>query len=274
MSTLETASAECARLGRSFGLPAIVLSLAAAGMSVGGSSPASAAQLVFDRGLPTTNLNNAAGASRSNVAWGDGGTTFSMGDNFTLSAPAHYLIDEIRVWVVGGPASPAANAFSLWFGVDAGATTSVSFKTLSSSAALTTYNGIDTYQGSSGTFRDMYEVQFTGLNLFVTEGTYAFGVSGPPGPPGPPDLTTPYLHASNGPLGGVPHMGPDGIVYGFTLAGAMDIGNGYPWASIGGWDKISDINVQVFADVPEPASLAIFGLGLAAFGYARRRRSA
>src|SRR5208282_3227099 len=60
--------------------------------------------ILFDRGLPTTNLNNAAGALRSNVAWGEGATgevtppSVSVGEDFTLTTMS--LINSITVWVI------------------------------------------------------------------------------------------------------------------------------------------------------------------------------
>lgn len=248
----------------------IAVSVAVLGLAVCLTRPAHAdPTLVFDRGLPTENLNNAAGADRSNVAWGDSGTTNSIGDTFTLGGAAgtNYSIDTIRVWVVA-PTEPAASAFSLWFGGDAGAFTAVqvvSSATASISAA--SYGDPLGYQRSSGGYYNVYELDFTGVDIMVNPGTYAFSVSGP----GTNDaMTTPSLHASNANLSGSPQMGPnDGIIYGFNQDGSM--ASGYPWASIAGWDKPSDIDVQVFADVPEPPALALLGLGLAVFGVIRWR---
>jgi hypothetical protein len=248
--------------------------LAALGLSVALTAPAAAQTLLFDRGLPTTNLNNAAGSNRSNVAWGDIGPT-SMGDNFTLNTGS--VVDTIRVWVIDENATaPTANAYQLWLGPDispgGSSNASVSEVASSTSVTLTTYTGGVGYQGTSGAFHNMYEVDFTGLDLNEDAGTYAFGVSGTPGEPG---ITTPFLEASNGALSGSTQMGDDGFFYAFDASGAMDTAAGYPVDSDGnGWDKSSDINVQVLGEVPEPASMAILGVGVFALGAIRRRRRA
>ena len=237
---------------------------------------ASADTLLFDRGLPTANLNDGAGADRSNVAWGDNGPT-SIGDNFTLgSGPNSYNISQITVWVVDtSGTTPAANAYTLWLGADTkpGAASNASVAAVTTSTVVTpvTYANGQTYQGQSGAFYPIYKVDFTGLNLAEAPGTYAFGVSGF----SDSGLTTPYLSASNGPLSGSTQTGDDGIVYAFGASGNMDVADGYPWASIGGWDKSSDINVQVDGTaIPEPASLTILGLGLAGLGAVLRRKQA
>jgi PEP-CTERM motif len=236
------------------------------------SSSARADALIFDRGLPTANLNNAAGANRSNVAWADGGdAAVAMGDNFSLVG-ANYLANDIRVWVIDS--QTPSNTFSLLLGTDLGAGTVVSQVATSTSVTATTYANGATYQGSSGNYINLYQVDFSNLNLTLRAGTYAFGVSGPTDP-AVSGLNTPFLSASNGLLSGSTQTGSDGYVYGYTSTGAMDTADGYPWASIGGWDKSSDINVQVFGtNVPEPASMLLIGTGVAALGVVRRRRGA
>src|ERR1041384_1795385 len=70
-------------------------------------SSAQADVMLFDRGLPTANLNDAAGAYRSNVSWGFAAPydQYFTGDNFTLSASpgvTGYVVNTLRVWTAVG----------------------------------------------------------------------------------------------------------------------------------------------------------------------------
>ena len=244
--------------------------LAAAALASVLTTTASAG-LIFDRGLPTANLNNISGANRSNVAWADTAPTLSMGDNFTLSSAD--VINGVRVWVVTRSTLTTPNAFTLWLGSDTGipATTNVAAVATSTSVTLANYADASTYQASGGDMINIYQVDFFGLSLAYGPGTYAFGVSGTPGRD---DVATPFLHSSNGPLSGSTQMGSDGFIYGFDSLGLMV--TGYPWNSNGaGWDKSSDVNVQVF--VPEPSNVALLAIALMSllgFGMMRRQSEA
>jgi hypothetical protein len=250
------------------------------------SAPASANTVLFDRGLPTANLNNVAGASQSNVAWGEQAAgeaspeTASIGENFTLASTS--LINTITVWVItnGSGGTPKAGSYELSLGPDAtpGLSSTASVIQVAGNTAATSATYVDgtTYQTQSGTFDSIYEVDFTGLDLTEAAGTYAFSVSGLADTTGSPAgglMLTPYLSASNAALGGANQIAGTGVIYGFDSTGAMDTANGYPFADIAAWNKTSDIDVLVDGTaVPEPTSLAILGVGLAGFGALRRRK--
>ncbi len=77
--------------------------LAAALLLIVAAGSAQASVQLFDRGLPTDNLNNDAGSNRSNVEWADNETLatdafYLPGDDFTLSGSGTYIVDTIRVW--------------------------------------------------------------------------------------------------------------------------------------------------------------------------------
>ena len=103
------------------------------------------ADLLFDRGLPTANLNNAAGADRSNVAWGfgyDPDGRWLAGDDFMIGGAGDYLVDTITIWTT------TATDTSVWFGEEGG-----DFINYTPTATtLTTYSDGSDYQGSSGNF--------------------------------------------------------------------------------------------------------------------------
>ncbi|MBK6722144.1 MAG: hypothetical protein IPG58_02350 [Acidobacteria bacterium] len=54
--------------------------------------------LVFDRGLPTANLNNAAGANRSNVAWAFDGD-YITGDDFSFGTVGEKWLITKNPWM-------------------------------------------------------------------------------------------------------------------------------------------------------------------------------
>ncbi len=157
--------------------------------------PAIAAQplLVVDRGLPTANLNNTAGPSRSNVRWANDDHGF-LGDDFVIGNPGErWVIDGIRTWAVAGKMSNSQQRIGdffqdirLYFGNSNNGLTPVTTALLaaesneSSNSAITiteaTANGTPAYE-EFGTDLRIWQVDFQKLNLAVAGGTkYSFGV--------------------------------------------------------------------------------------------------
>jgi hypothetical protein len=217
--------------------------------------------LVVNRGLPQQNLNNVSGTARSNVRWGWLDHGF-LGDDFTLGAPGeHWVIDSIRTWTVPGRSGatlPTLGDFyqdvRLHFGKDN--VTPVSSAQLTPGSDETSNPDVHVTEASQqgtllyddfGTSLRVWQVQFDNLNLAVEGGaTYRFGVWGigrpVPGVEGKNFMW--YNHASNAALSGSPQEGADGRMLLFDAAGRAE---GDFKAEGNGWDKTSDINVQVFA---------------------------
>ena len=242
---------------------------------------------LFDRGLPTANLNNAAGADRSNVAWGDSydSKAWAIGDDFNLGLPGSYDITDLRVWIIGTDAQPLS---AMWddltlFG---GGTTAGSINVLSTGSTSgshpniiftpVTYANGEGYQGSSGHFIDIWQVDFL-LNWAVDGSTtYTFFVGGTPTAlnktlyPNYPGLS-PFLHASNKDLSGSSQQGADDFAreIGYTGTTVTDTDS---WHSKNnGWDKNSDINVQIIG-TPEPSAIVLLGTLAAGLGLLIRRK--
>ena len=241
-----------------------IVSLSLGALLLASAPQVSANTLLVDRGLPTDNLNNAAGANRSNVAWAygvDSAGSWLVGDTFTNTSAASYTIDTIRLWTVG-----ATTSATLWGGLSNAA----AFAAISSTYTATTvqYTGGVDYQGSLGSSIAMTQLDFAvGITLGAGE-TYAFFLDGSR----PSDPFIPFLHASNAALSGSPQDGSDGsMLVGLLSAGSIAAADVAPWTSLGhGWDKASDVNVQVFGTVPEAgSSLILLGLALAGLGSLR-----
>jgi len=221
------------------------------------------ADLLVDRGLPTANLNNAAGANRANVAWAFSEYTspdyFMVGDTFANTSSQTWDINQITLWSVGTTTTAA-----LWGGVAGSAIVAVdSLYT----QTLVTYADGSTYQGTSGDSINMYQLNFA-VNIALAPGqTYDFFLNGS----GSGDGTQiPFVHASNAALSGSPQQQADNtMLYAEVVNGVVDPVNGVgPWSSDGdGWDKASDVNVQVYGNaVPEPTTIISGALMLLPFG--------
>jgi hypothetical protein len=216
-----------------------------------------------DRGLAQANLNGAAGDYRSNVRWSLYDSGF-LGDDFSVGAAGEsWVIDAIRVWTVPGAASSEAEHLGdfyhdvrLYFGGDREGLTPVMAAQLQpgSDAAANSHVLIsDLTKSGAGSYDDfganlhVWQIDFTGLNLAVQGGTkYSFAAFGLGRPmPNRAGKTYAWFNAaSNAEFSGARQDGADGKMLLFTSGGRFKSvfdGNG------SGWDKGSDIDVQVFA---------------------------
>jgi hypothetical protein len=264
---------------------------AAAGASLllGVVAPASAA-LLFDRGLPGTNLNAPAGADRSNVTWQSSNTGGNfVGDDFSIGvAGESYVIDSLTVWGAQfDPLSADIGSITLWLGQQGTQLNAVSTGTVTGNdnsnpnithSFVTYADGVtDTYFATNA--NDPFPVAqtvFSGLNFTVDGGVlYDFGIAAT-------GNFGWFGHASNAALGGVTADGADGFVRIFNNTGSLVAsvqsgpGTGAPNELI--WDKSSDMNVQIAGrlqgEVPAPSVLALLASGLLGAGLLRRRRAA
>jgi hypothetical protein len=225
------------------------------------ASFAKADVLAFDRGLPTANLNNEAGADRSNIEWADvetpPETPWLPGDDFTLAGNGSYVVTTIRVW------STDSAGLSLWGGAAKSPITEISHTYTATPVA---YDNGEGYQTSAGDFLQLYQIDFS-VNVPLRGGvTYQYFLDGPP-TASDSDFRGPRLHASNAPLSGSPQMGADDT---FLFLG--DDGTVYTWNTQTGegtycpgcigWDKTSDGNVQVFVRRSGPLTAPSFDRGL------------
>lgn len=81
-----------------------------------------------------------------------------------------------------------------------------------------------------------------------------------------------FMHASNAAFGGSTADGADNAWRAFYQSGSTLTFDSF--LTTEGWDKTSDINVQVFAtSVPEPTSLMLLGAGLVGIILRSRKRS-
>jgi hypothetical protein len=267
-------------------------------ISLAAALPASAAMIV-DRGLPTANLNDTAGANRSNVSWGEPDLSYFDGDTFTVPSTGTWSVDTIRVWFVGYGANNNANLtddtflgdqhfgnLSLYVGGVGSSLNRVSMASFATvgSDATSNPNVVATrvqYNGGVGTELDygnsgpaggpyltIVQLDFNNLNLDFAGGTQVqFGMQ--------TDGDYTLSHASNALLSGSTQDQANGLYYQFlvgvnpataTFVSTVD-------SSVVGWDKSSDINVQVFASpVPEPSTLTLLGLSCGALGLFRKRK--
>lgn len=251
--------------------------------------------LLFDRGLPTANFNDAAGANRSNQVINYGSNNLFAGDDFQLgSSMTGWNVNKIRTWVVGSASASFLGDFyksvALYVGevdadglqrvvqasVAAGGDTASSNNGVTVTATRVQYFGGAEYQDDERRLA-IYQLDFDNLALhFASDALVQFGVQ----MDGLGHSVGAYNHASNAALSGSPQAGADGRFRQFGIPGGTPgtadfqgfSCTGFEVDCDMGWDKASDINVQVFgSSVPEPASWALSGIALLALAGARRR---
>lgn len=246
--------------------------------------------LAVDRGLPGSNLNNAALSDRSNVDWASNDPAVFLGDDFTISGSGLTTISTIRVWFDEcTPPSTTCDLSQYYQSVSLYGGSPGSNLSLKETATFTGGSGVDNpnvtvtatqypssvppetaYQaGSSGDYYQLWELDFTNLNWVVPAGQLIqFGVLGLGGGPSA-DMF--YLEASNAGKGGVPADGADGLYSGFSTTDFSYLGS-YDSATDTTWDKGSDIDVQVFT-TPEPSAWFLLATMAGGLALMRRRRA-
>jgi hypothetical protein len=220
--------------------------------------------LVVDRGLAQANLNNSTGY-RSNIRWSLYESGF-LGDDFTVGAAGEsWVIDTIRVWTVPGVNATDPEHLGdyyrdvrLYFGDAKDGVSPIATGLLKAGSSEPSNANIKISDATAarghfyedfGTNMRVWQIDFTQLNLAVEGGTkYRFGAFGLgrtlPEEAGKGKTYAWFNAATNAELAAGKQDGADGEMLLFTSGGkfksAFD-GKG------AGWDKSSDINVQVFA---------------------------
>ena len=200
---------------------------------------------IVDRGMPTANLNNVAGAGRINIRWADADPNVFYGDDFTLpKSSGDWVIDKITVWAVPDiPVSPTYalssyfQGITLYTGTPGGSVSTVSTNASATAYTYSSSGNEQNYQTASGTYNQIWQIDFSGLNWRVagslsTAPTYLFGVYAAP--------QIDRLWFNHATLG----SGLDGQVYRFNGSTVSS-----PQVSGSGWfgGKGSNINVKVYA---------------------------
>src|ERR1035437_684914 len=253
----------------------IMLGILTTSIVLAAAAQAAAQVMIVDRGLPTHNLNNPAGDNRSNVSWGETDLNYFDGDTFTVPASGTWKVRTIRLWSVGFYANNNSiltddsylgdhfGNVSLYVGPVNSSFNRVALASfLPGSDATTNPNVVATrvqYNGRAGTELDygnngpagaythIVQIDFKNLNRSFPGGTQVqFGML--------TDRDYTLSHASNAGLSGSRQDQADNLYRQFlvnfnpataTFVTTVD-------SNAVGWDKSSDINVQVFATLVVP----------------------
>lgn len=226
--------------------------------------------LVVDRGLPQANLNSAPGEYRSNVRWSSYDSGF-LGDDFTVGvAGENWVIDRIRVWTVPGVAAADPEHLGdfyqdvrLYFGGSGDGVSPIVTGLLAPGANQASNPNIlisDATAASGvhyedfGTAMRIWQIDFAQLNLAVQGGVkYQFAAwgLGREQADGKGKTYAWFNLASNAALASARQDGADGTMLLFASGGKFQ--NAFSGKGAG-WDKTSDIDVQVFGHRVDTAS--------------------
>jgi hypothetical protein len=245
-------------------LPALISTIGLA------TAMSASADLLVDRGLPTINLNNDAGANRANVDWNPTQAGQLLGDNFQNTSSQAWSITKISVWSDCAFDKPTIGDPTLWGGVE-GSTISL----LPGAGVIgpdLKYANTEGYQaGNAGGFWALHEIDFA-VNVTLAPGqTYDFFF-------GASDTSSlnglAYVEASNAALSG---YAPGQLTGADDRYLSLNLTDGtvttVDSATDGTWDKASDVNVQVWGTpVPEPSTMLAGALLLLPFGVSTVRK--
>lgn len=221
--------------------------------------------LVFDRGLPTANLNLNADSDPSNNVNRSNDVVFSgsqvvIGDDFTIGASGEiWIIDKLRVWTDNPEGVSFSEAFTdlnlygskvpdtLIQLMKGNFTTGNTSDNPDIQISRVKYNnGQDFFFGGSGEWTSLYQVDFNNLNWTVDGGgKYQFGIHASGKPVGENMIWVWDSHISNKDLSGSRQDGADDLIrlWPNPTAPALLIN----LKTEGAGDKPSDVNVQIWA---------------------------
>jgi hypothetical protein len=271
-----------------------LLVLAGSGLSCFGD-------VLYLNALPTMNLNDPAGNLRSNIAFGESDPTSSFdGSDVVFNTPVE--IDSISIWSIASVFGEALGqefssvtlyfrpANGIWQVLETGSPDAsfdvasnpnqvgssnpdMTFTQVSYTGDVTPENSYEG-DGTPGVYYPLWQNTFGGLGLDLAAGDYQFAINGVGTNPDPDSLYG-YWFTSfvNGPLSGSSQSNNSGSYLRCSyadLSGPCFVEN--PLAD-GLWNKNADMNLEITGSAtPEPASVAMLGMGILAVGCLSRRR--
>jgi hypothetical protein len=219
------------------------------------------AVVVCNRPLPTANLNNGAGANRSNVSWSFG-NDWQTGDDCVVGiAGETWVITGLTGWTTSGapgtskigdrfasvnlrlgtPTSPLALVSS----GDITVNTNINDNSSITHLPVQYIGGLD-YQGTFGSYIQLWQTNFSNL-AYVVQGGQKLRFSADGTLLGGIPTYYWFNHASNAAKSGNVQENADGKILAWDKS---DLGTLSPYifdSNGDGWDKSSDLNVVITA---------------------------